>query len=296
MSSTPTAAGAGAETDRLTPPRLEDLARRTARTLLLPYIINYAATHGPSDEPREVAVIVNPRTGSLTMIDGDLDGSPLSGKEGLVPASKESIDSLPAIEVGEEGFDCAICLSEFEIGEEAKQMPCKHKYHPGCIEKWLGIQGSCPVCRFRMPKEENEEEEDKEGEDVNVNVEAEEEEEAGEEEEEDGGEGEMEEEEEDSPEERERFLALNRIPTFVFHIYFAGRTRPLRNPGGRSRQANVDNGGMQENETIEDDGSEASESGGEEEEEEEEGDGYGSAAEDMDVDVGSMDMDVDRIA
>lgn len=33
-------------------------------------------------------------------------------------------------------------------------MPCKHRYHSGCVEEWLGIHGSCPVCRFKMPVEE----------------------------------------------------------------------------------------------------------------------------------------------
>lgn len=268
------------------PPRLEDLARRTARRLLLPYIIGYASSAAPSDEPREVAVIVNPRTGSLTMIDGGIDGSPfLQGKDGLVPASRESIESMPTVTVAEQGFDCAICLLEFEIGEGAKQMPCNHKFHAPCIDKWLGIQGSCPVCRHRMPVE-GEGEMKKEGDESMEDDEEEEEgeEEPTEEEEEEEGEGEID------------LGFLSRIPTFVFHIYFAGRNRSSSNSGAEPQSR--DTAESETNESEEESG-EANESEGsdfEEEEEEEESDDPSSY---MEVDGGStsaemeMEMDID---
>ena len=44
--------------------------------------------------------------------------------------------------------DCAICLSEFEENEDVKAIPfCKHVFHPNCLEKWLSVQVTCPVCR-----------------------------------------------------------------------------------------------------------------------------------------------------
>ncbi|WMV15130.1 hypothetical protein MTR67_008515 [Solanum verrucosum] len=59
-----------------------------------------------------------------------------------------------------EGINCSICLSNFEIGEEAKEMHCKHHFHSICIDKWLGINGSCPICRYKMPVDEQCEEKD----------------------------------------------------------------------------------------------------------------------------------------
>ncbi|PHU25496.1 E3 ubiquitin-protein ligase [Capsicum chinense] len=58
--------------------------------------------------------------------------------------------------------NCTICLSEFEIDEEAKEMPCSHHFHLACIDKWLGINGSCSTCRYKMPMKEKRESKDEE--------------------------------------------------------------------------------------------------------------------------------------
>ncbi|KAK8644333.1 hypothetical protein V6N13_123643 [Hibiscus sabdariffa] len=81
------------------------------------------------------------------------DGADGGNKSGPVPASRASIEAMPRIKVEESGSDCSICLEEFEVDEEAREMPCKHVFHSGCIEKWLQIHGSCPICRFLMPAE-----------------------------------------------------------------------------------------------------------------------------------------------
>ncbi|KAL5730758.1 hypothetical protein ACHQM5_003550 [Ranunculus cassubicifolius] len=43
---------------------------------------------------------------------------------------------------------CSICLQDFEIGDDLRRLPkCRHSYHCNCIDRWLLIQGSCPICR-----------------------------------------------------------------------------------------------------------------------------------------------------
>lgn len=32
-------------------------------------------------------------------------------------------------------FSCAICLMDFEVGEECKTLPCVHIYHAKCIDQ-----------------------------------------------------------------------------------------------------------------------------------------------------------------
>ncbi|OAY63929.1 probable E3 ubiquitin-protein ligase RHC2A [Ananas comosus] len=73
------------------------------------------------------------------------------------PASKAAIESMPTIEIcaAHVGTDahCAVCKEAFELGAEAREMPCKHIYHQGCILPWLALRNSCPVCRHEMPSD-----------------------------------------------------------------------------------------------------------------------------------------------
>ncbi|KAF7816425.1 putative E3 ubiquitin-protein ligase RHC2A [Senna tora] len=73
------------------------------------------------------------------------------------PASKAAIDSLPTIEIDESHLEseshCAVCKEAFESGTTAREMPCKHIYHPECILPWLALRNSCPVCRHELPSD-----------------------------------------------------------------------------------------------------------------------------------------------
>ncbi|KAL2487666.1 RING/U-box superfamily protein [Forsythia ovata] len=73
---------------------------------------------------------------------------------GTPPAQKEAVEALPTIKI-EETLQCSVCLDDFEIGAEAKEMPCKHKFHSGCILPWLELHSSCPVCRYQLPSDES---------------------------------------------------------------------------------------------------------------------------------------------
>lgn len=43
---------------------------------------------------------------------------------------------------------CSICLSEYEEREMLRFLPeCGHRFHLVCLDSWLNINGSCPVCR-----------------------------------------------------------------------------------------------------------------------------------------------------
>ncbi|KAJ0258723.1 E3 ubiquitin-protein ligase RHC2A [Hirschfeldia incana] len=87
------------------------------------------------------------------------------------PASKSAIEALPVIEIAPSHLEsdsqshCAVCKEGFLLSSEAREMPCKHVYHPDCILPWLAIRNSCPVCRHELPSEE---EEDGGGDDVVV--------------------------------------------------------------------------------------------------------------------------------
>jgi len=43
---------------------------------------------------------------------------------------------------------CAICIEDFENGEQLRLLPCKHWYHVECIDPWLTTKSSsCPLCK-----------------------------------------------------------------------------------------------------------------------------------------------------
>ncbi|XWS52372.1 hypothetical protein CRYUN_Cryun11dG0064000 [Craigia yunnanensis] len=73
---------------------------------------------------------------------------------GTPPAQKEAIEAMATVKI-KENLQCSVCLDDFEAGSEAKEMPCKHKFHSGCILPWLELHSSCPVCRYQMPADES---------------------------------------------------------------------------------------------------------------------------------------------
>ncbi|ETO23050.1 FYVE-type zinc finger-containing protein [Reticulomyxa filosa] len=40
-----------------------------------------------------------------------------------------------------------VCLVEFEKGDQLRLIPCFHRYHKECIDRWLQISRKCPFCK-----------------------------------------------------------------------------------------------------------------------------------------------------
>ncbi|MCL7030119.1 hypothetical protein MKW94_005679 [Papaver nudicaule] len=66
-----------------------------------------------------------------------------------------AIKSFPMVVLGESGRlpdpninTCAICLSKYQPKETLKTLPvCNHCFHADCIDAWLRLKSTCPVCR-----------------------------------------------------------------------------------------------------------------------------------------------------
>lgn len=51
--------------------------------------------------------------------------------------------------------ECCICLCPYEDGAELRELPCCHHFHSSCIDKWLYINATCPLCKFNILKNGN---------------------------------------------------------------------------------------------------------------------------------------------
>jgi hypothetical protein len=50
--------------------------------------------------------------------------------------------------------ECVICQDSITEATGFTQLSCSHKYHLGCIVKWLPINESCPCCRKTLTEYE----------------------------------------------------------------------------------------------------------------------------------------------
>lgn len=77
-------------------------------------------------------------------------------------APKEVIDKLEIVPYrkgmfGDEPNECcAVCLAEFEVGEELRCLPCQHQqFHVACVDHWLRRAGRCPLCIASVDQSEH---------------------------------------------------------------------------------------------------------------------------------------------
>ncbi|CAH1451555.1 unnamed protein product [Lactuca virosa] len=91
-------------------------------------------SHNQSIDINSIAII--PRLASRTGLDGP------------------TIESYTKTIIGESGrlsnddATCAICLSDYKPKESLRTIPeCNHYFHSDCIDEWLKLNATCPVCR-----------------------------------------------------------------------------------------------------------------------------------------------------
>ncbi|KAM7525706.1 hypothetical protein LguiA_015608 [Lonicera macranthoides] len=51
-----------------------------------------------------------------------------------------------------EDAECCICISAYDDGAELRELPCGHHFHCSCVDKWLHIHSTCPLCKFNILK------------------------------------------------------------------------------------------------------------------------------------------------
>ncbi|CAN8065892.1 unnamed protein product [Agarophyton chilense] len=69
-------------------------------------------------------------------------------------SAPSSASTAPHDEAGSDDEEpiCAVCLEEFESGQQVRQLACSHLYHRTCIDPWLqASSNSCPLCKREIP-------------------------------------------------------------------------------------------------------------------------------------------------
>ncbi|GLU12008.1 hypothetical protein SLE2022_287170 [Rubroshorea leprosula] len=77
----------------------------------------------------------------------------------IVGLDGPTIESYPKIVLGEsrrlpkpDDNTCPICLSEYRPKETLRTIPqCHHCFHADCVDEWLRLNASCPLCRNSPP-------------------------------------------------------------------------------------------------------------------------------------------------
>jgi hypothetical protein len=67
---------------------------------------------------------------------------------------------------------CAICLTEYEDGEQLRVLPCEHFFHPECVDQWLRTHNACPMCKGAVDPDPERSEEPNAGQIVAAGTEA----------------------------------------------------------------------------------------------------------------------------
>jgi hypothetical protein len=75
-----------------------------------------------------------------------------------VPRGLKSLDHLPTTvyegqALPSDQTSCAVCMADFEVTEELRSLHCTHHFHKECIDKWLGVAPTCPVCKGEVHDE-----------------------------------------------------------------------------------------------------------------------------------------------
>ncbi|XP_077427896.1 RING finger protein 150a isoform X1 [Vanacampus margaritifer] len=77
----------------------------------------------------------------------------------LGDAAKKAISKLPVrtIKKGdketERDFDsCAVCIEAYKPNDVVRVLPCRHVFHKHCVDPWLHVHQTCPMCKMNILK------------------------------------------------------------------------------------------------------------------------------------------------
>ncbi|KAL1546104.1 inositol 3-kinase [Salvia divinorum] len=64
---------------------------------------------------------------------------------------ESTLSSYPQITYSDAkaGDTCSVCLADYATGDLLRLLPdCGHLFHLTCVDPWLLLHSSCPICRY----------------------------------------------------------------------------------------------------------------------------------------------------
>lgn len=63
-----------------------------------------------------------------------------------------ALELLPTVRCSRsEGGECCFCLDEFKEGDDLRILPCEHRFHKDCVDRWFASRRfslrCCPLCK-----------------------------------------------------------------------------------------------------------------------------------------------------
>lgn len=69
---------------------------------------------------------------------------------GVSMEKSELVAAVVKARGGDSGISCIVCLANYENGETLRVLPCGHRFHCDCVDRWLVQQSrTCPLCSKR---------------------------------------------------------------------------------------------------------------------------------------------------
>ncbi|AYV83988.1 MAG: RING/U-box superfamily protein [Hyperionvirus sp.] len=71
-------------------------------------------------------------------------------RTGLSPAEIQSLPEDHYYDGISTHVSCSICLEDYATGDVIRRLNCPHIFHKNCIDNWLLLQRTCPICRANV--------------------------------------------------------------------------------------------------------------------------------------------------
>jgi hypothetical protein len=124
----------------------------TAATSLPPTSVVLEIEPAPEKEHEAVVVTVEDeeaqdRVPPLSLITSFAEGENQRARD-TTAVELEQLSPQESEEKDRIATTCSICLCEYEDLDELRHLPCDHYFHQECVDEWLKLKRTCPLCLF----------------------------------------------------------------------------------------------------------------------------------------------------